>query len=217
MRKLFLLVLILLPTTFLSAEIVVLQTGKTLSVQGYSVDGTNIHLTLNQNSEMTIPVDWVQEIRPSPPQPKPEPVPAQVQAVNETIPANWEFAYSELVLPLAQKHEIDWRLVTAVMAVESNFNPNAVSPKGARGLMQLMPATARLYNTSDMLDPTQNLEAGIQHLKMLMQHYQGNLNLVLAAYNAGEKAVTRYGGIPPYRETQDYVKKVLRLYQTLSS
>lgn len=196
------------------AELVVLESGKTLNVKDYAVQGATIHLQLNENGEMSIPLEWVREIRPSPSNPKPAPV---QEAVATPTTVSWDFAYSDVVLPLSQKHEVDWRLVAAVMAVESNFKPNAVSAKGASGLMQLMPATAALYNTSDLFDPEQNVEAGVSHLKMLLDRYKGNLTLVLAAYNAGAKAVDQYKGIPPYKETQDYVKKVLTLYRTLSS
>jgi len=99
------------------------------------------------------------------------------------------------------------------MSAESNFDPQAVSPKGARGLMQLMPETARMYSVDDVYDPAQNIEAGIKHLKMLLERYDGNLKLVLAAYNSGEKTVDRFQGIPPYQETRDYVKRVLKRYK----
>lgn len=214
MRKFVLALLCLSLAQWCRAELVVLQSDKVLKVASYSVEGATIHLQLNENGEMSIPLAWVREIRPSPQEPQPAP-PAPV--VTPAPKVSWDFAYSDVVLPLSQKHDVDWKLVTAVMAVESNFNPGAVSAKGARGLMQLMPATAALYNTSDVFDPAQNVEAGIEHLKMLLDRYKGNLSLVLAAYNAGAKAVDQYRGIPPYKETQDYVKKVLRLYNTLSS
>jgi len=195
------------------AERIVLQSDKVLDVVSYTVEGAAIHLELNQNGEMTIPLAWVREIRPSPVEPKSEPVAAAVAQPQPGV----DFAYSNVVVPLSQKHEVDWRLVAAVMAVESNFDASAVSPKGARGLMQLMPSTAALYNTSNIFDPVQNVEAGVEHLKMLLDRYKGNLAFVLAAYNAGAGAVDQYRGVPPFKETQDYVKKVLKLYRTLSS
>jgi soluble lytic murein transglycosylase-like protein len=100
-------------------------------------------------------------------------------------------------------------VVNALIQVESAYHSRAVSPKGARGLMQLMPATGRRYGALDLFDPKVNLEAGIQHLKKLLGRY--DLPLALAAYNAGEAAVDRFGGIPPFRETQDYVTRILRL------
>jgi soluble lytic murein transglycosylase-like protein len=115
---------------------------------------------------------------------------------------------------LAQKHEVDPVLVGAVMAVESNANPHAVSPKGAAGVMQLMPATAAMYGVTNLSDPAQNIEAGILHLKYLLKLHKGNLALTLAAYNAGEGAVAKNSHrIPPYRETMLYVPAVLARMQ----
>jgi hypothetical protein len=99
-------------------------------------------------------------------------------------------------------------LVRAVIQVESGFNPRAVSPKGAQGLMQLMPATARRFGVSDSFDARQNVMAGTQYLRVLLDQFQGDVSLAVAAYNAGENAVLRYGGIPPYKETRGYVAKI---------
>jgi soluble lytic murein transglycosylase-like protein len=115
----------------------------------------------------------------------------------------------ELVSSAAARHGVDPRGVHALIQVESAYRSRAVSPKGARGLMQLMPATGRQYGALNLLDPTVNVEAGIRHLKMLLARF--DLPLALAANNAGEAAVERFGGIPPFRETQNYVKRILRL------
>jgi soluble lytic murein transglycosylase-like protein len=113
---------------------------------------------------------------------------------------------------LAHHHGVDARLVQAIITVESRFNPKAVSHAGAQGLMQLMPATAARYEVDDPFDPHANIEGGIRYLRDLLQRFPGDLRRVLAAYNAGEAAVERYGGIPPYPETQDYVARVMTLY-----
>jgi len=111
----------------------------------------------------------------------------------------------------AARHNVDPALVRAVIKVESNFNPNAVSRKGAMGLMQLMPQTARQLSVSNPFDPQQNVDAGVRHLKQLMESYGGDLNLTLAAYNAGAGAVARSSGVPHYAETEQYVKRITQL------
>lgn len=118
--------------------------------------------------------------------------------------------YSYYIYHESQKHGIDDSLVKAVIYTESYFNPNATSHKGASGLMQLMPATAEKYGVSDLYNPQQNITAGIKHLRYLMKLFPDNLKHVIAAYNAGENAVNKYNGIPPYRETRGYVKKVMK-------
>ncbi len=118
----------------------------------------------------------------------------------------------KIIADAASRHAVDANLVRAIIKVESNFNPAAVSRKGAMGLMQLMPATARGLNVANPFDPQQNVDAGVRHLKGLLDNYGGNVELAAAAYNAGGGAVQRHGGVPPYRETRDYVRKVKGLY-----
>lgn len=112
----------------------------------------------------------------------------------------------------AARHNVDPSLVRSVVKVESNFNPNAVSRKGAMGLMQLMPSTARSLNVSNPFDPAQNVDAGVRHLRRLLDNYGGNVQLSLAAYNAGSGAVARSAGVPRFRETQNYVRRITNLY-----
>ena len=112
----------------------------------------------------------------------------------------------------AARHNVDPNLVRAVIKVESNFNPNAVSRKGAMGLMQLMPQTARQLKVANPFDPQQNVDAGVRHLKQLMENYGGDVKLTLAAYNAGQGAVARSAGVPHFAETRNYVKRITQLY-----
>lgn len=119
----------------------------------------------------------------------------------------------DLVDTIAMHHDIDPKLVLAIIAVESNFNVKARSPKDAMGLMQLIPGTADRFNIKNAFDASQNIKGGVRYLRWLLSYYHGDIRLVAAAYNAGERAVDRYNGIPPYPETRNYVKRVLALYQ----
>jgi soluble lytic murein transglycosylase-like protein len=121
-------------------------------------------------------------------------------------------AYDAMITQAAARHSLDPKLVKSVMLVESAFNPAAISPKGARGLMQLMPATAARYGVRDLHDPMENISGGARYLADLLLGFGGNLEKSLAAYNAGESAVARYGGVPPYDETRLYVHKTLTAY-----
>lgn len=124
--------------------------------------------------------------------------------------------YDPVVRKVAKRHGIEADLIHAIIRAESNYESTAVSPKGARGLMQLMPATARAYGVRDEFDPEQNIEGGTKYLKDLIKLYGGKTSLVLAAYNAGQEAVKKYKGIPPYPETRDYIKRIQAGYKSAS-
>ena len=126
-------------------------------------------------------------------------------------------AFDQLIRQAAQQYGVSEGLVKAIMHTESGFNINARSPVGAQGLMQLMPATARRFNVSNAYDPQQNIFGGVKYLSWLLKRFNGDTRLAIAAYNAGEGNVDKYGGIPPFRETQDYVRRVTSRLQNLYS
>jgi len=123
---------------------------------------------------------------------------------------NLPHAYKDIIRHYASSYRLEEALVKAVIKTESNYNPQAVSKKGARGLMQLIPETARMLRVNDPFDPMQNIRGGSNYLRLMLDQFNGNLDLALAAYNAGPNAVQRHGGIPPYEETRTYVQRVRR-------
>lgn len=145
--------------------------------------------------------------------PPPETQPLQARSG----PVTWLLPYHDIVAASAQRHGLDEALIHAVIDVESRRNPNALSSKGAIGLMQLMPATAKRYGANNPWDPAENIRAGTAHLKWLLGLFNNNMELALAAYNAGEKSVTNHGNtVPPYQETRAYIPKVIKLYRHYS-
>ncbi len=186
-----------------AAELVFLNTGRTLNVRSHRIDGDQIVLTLRGGGEITCEASLIERIAPDEvAYPEPD-VPTAEPGPLGPVP------YGDLIDQAASRQGVDPRLVRAVIQVESGYRAAARSRKGAVGLMQLMPDTARRYDVSDPYDPGSNIEAGIKHLKMLLGRFE--LSLALAAYNAGEATVDRFRGVPPYPETQNYVRQVLRL------
>jgi hypothetical protein len=198
------------------AEIVLLQSGRTLSVKGHRFQGDSIVLMLRSGGEVTCDKTLVEKILPDE-VPYPEPVPQKpavtAAPVAPQTPRSLEAAtpYGEIISAMSQAHGVDPVLVSALIQVESGYRPKARSPKGAMGLMQLMPATAREYKVRNPFDPKANIEAGIKHLKSLIDRFDQDMALSLAAYNAGEGAVKKFNGIPPYRETRNYVTRILSI------
>ena len=199
-------VAVMLTAASAHAELVFFGTGRSLSVKGHRTEGSSLVLELRSGGEIVCEPSLIARIEPDEvpyPDPPPPQRAANVSTVLDAVP------YADLIDSLAQVHGVDPVLVKALIKVESGFNPRARSPKGAMGLMQIMPETAREYSLRRPYDPKANLETGIRHLKSLLDRFE--VSLALAAYNAGEAAVKRFGGIPPYPETQDYVTRILAL------
>jgi hypothetical protein len=198
-----------------SAEIVFLKSGRTLSVRSHRIDGDRITLTLRGGGEVTCDKTVVDKIEPDevpyiePPVEKAEET--QVAPVQQDRPLLDGTPYAEIIASAAEAHGVDPLLVRALIQVESGYRPRARSRKGAMGLMQLMPSTAREYNVRHPFEPKANIEAGIKHLKTLIDRFGDDVGLALAAYNAGPGAVEKFNGIPPYRETRSYVSRILAL------
>jgi soluble lytic murein transglycosylase-like protein len=199
-----------------SAELVFFTSGRAMSVKEVRNEGETVVLVLRNGGEIVcdrglitrvevdeVPYPEVQTAEGSPSRSEDRPT-ARLEVPDD---------YRALVATLAGNHGVDVGLVHAVIAVESAYQPRARSRKGAKGLMQLMPVTARQYGVRNAYSPEANLDAGIKHLRSLLDRF--DVTLALAAYNAGEAAVRRFGGIPPYRETREYVTRVLELARSL--
>src|ERR1700685_1567003 len=176
------------------ADYMVLQTGQRIQVTGYERVGETLRLTM-AGGTLEIPADALVRVDP-----EDTFLPVKVKSLD--VP------YANFISESARAHGVAPELVASVIAVESKFNPNAVSWRSARGLMPLMPETAGRFGVTKVFDPQQNIEAGTRYLKELLLLYKGDLALTLAAYNAGPVRVGQYGSVPPYRETRDYVRRV---------
>jgi soluble lytic murein transglycosylase-like protein len=177
------------------ADYAILRSGLRLHITGYENSGDRVRLTID-GGLIEVPADSIlsierEDVFPANP---PEPPPAG--------------PFGILIRAAAEKHGVDEKLIEHVIAVESNFNPRAASRKQAHGLMQLLPRTAARFSVADVFDPAQNIDAGTRYLKELLERFSGNLPLALAAYNAGPEMVERYRGIPPFPETQKYVRQI---------
>jgi hypothetical protein len=203
---------VLAAATPASAELVYFATGRTLSVKSHRVEGTSLVLTLRSGAEVVCEASLITRIAPDEvpyPEPEPGPVEDTDQPDAAILPLPGAVPYREIIERVSAEEGVDPRLIHAVISVESAYQPRARSPKGAMGLMQLMPATARQYAVTNPYDPTSNIEAGTKHLKTLLARFP--MALALAAYNAGESAVERFGGVPPFAETRSYVSRILRI------
>jgi soluble lytic murein transglycosylase-like protein len=187
------------------ADYAVLLSGQRIHITGYEVVGDSLRLTMTGGT-LEIPTDSLLRIDP-----EDTFLPVKVKLQPLDVP------FANMIAASARDHGVAPELVASVIAVESNFNPNAVSWKSARGLMQLMPETAARLGVKNVFDPQQNIDGGTRYLKELLLKYNGDLALTLAAYNAGPDRVLQYRSVPPYRETRDYVRRVTEKYQRASN
>jgi soluble lytic murein transglycosylase-like protein len=179
-----------------SADYAVLRSGARLHITGYERDGERVRLAVDGGTVSVLADDLVAV------------EPEEHFAAVPVPPVTTAGPFANLIHAAAEKHGVDESLVTWVIAAESNFNPRAVSRRRAQGLMQLLPKTAALYSVANIFDPAENIDAGTHYLKDLLARYRGDLRLALAAYNAGPDVVERYGGVPPFPETQKYVRAI---------
>ena len=198
------------------ADLVTFVTGRTMSVRAHRPDGTRVVLELRGGGEMVVEAALIAGIGPDEvPYPEPAPAADPTQHAAQPVPLpglpalTRHPSYDSLIRKVAAEQGVDPTLVRAVIQVESAYQPRARSSKGALGLMQVMPATGRRYGIRNLYDPAANIRAGVTHLKTLLDRFP--LELALAAYNAGEGAVERFAGVPPYRETLDYVARIRAL------
>lgn len=181
------------------ADYFVLRSGARLAVNSYQLLGERYRVQINGGTAEIAASD-VLAIEPE-----------EIFIPAPKMPLE-QAPYGQLIQTAAQKYGVDADLVFSVITAESNFNPNAVSRRGARGLMQLLPSTATRLGVRDIFDPGQNIDAGTRYLRELLTLYQGDLVLTVAAYNAGPGALQRYGRVPPYRETQSYIRAIRKKY-----
>jgi hypothetical protein len=199
------------------AELIVLDSGRHYKASGFEVRGEQVRVALFTGGTITLPLSRVANIVDDEVMPQPDPPPESAAGLAPGF--SWRFSddhpvpktpFGELIFETAKRHQLNPALVAALVRAESAYNAKAVSHKGAQGLMQLMPATARRFGLAagESFVPERNIEAGTRYLAWLLQRFDGDVARALAAYNAGEGTVDRYGGVPPYRETRGYIQKI---------
>ena len=219
---------VLLATAFLiaahgaSASIAVFSDGRTQKIDAYLVEDDLIHLTLQGGGKISMSLLRIDRIVDD------EIVTAEVvEEVKKIVEEggvfprrSWRFSedsmplfkskYNDIIVKAARFHDVDAALVSAVIKAESDYDPKTLSHKGARGLMQLMPATAKRFGVNDSFDPEQNIYAGTRYLRWLLDKFEDNADLAVAGYNAGEGNIMKYDGVPPFRETVNYINRIAR-------
>lgn len=220
MRTLITLATLLLASTA-SASIALFSDGRSMKIEAYAVEEETIHLTMQGGGKLSLPITRIERIVDD------EIITAEVveevrKIVEEGVfpRRSWRFSaqsqplfqskYNDIIIDAARHWDVDAALVSAVIKAESDYNPRIVSNKGARGLMQLMPATAQRFGVTDSFDPRENIFAGTRYLRWLLKKFDGNADLAVAAYNAGEGNVWKYEGVPPFRETVNYINRIAK-------
>lgn len=220
MKRFLLLVLLTLIaiSTPLGADIVLFSDGRSLKVTGYRATGESMELALVSGGKLIVPAARIERIVGD--EILPEAEVRKVMAEGVFPRKSWRYdegskplfksKYNALIDEAARKFDVDASLVSAVIKAESDYNPRVVSHKGARGLMQLMPATATRFGVVDSFDPVANVYAGTRYLRWLLEKFDRNADLAVAAYNAGEGTVAKYRGVPPFRETVQYIHRIAK-------
>ncbi len=222
MKKVLLATALLLSATSASASIALFADGRTMKIETYTVEEDTIHLLMHGGGKMSLPLARIERIVDD------EIVTAEVVAEVAKIveeggvfpQRSWRYSdhsrplfsssYNDIIIEASQKFDVDAALVSAVIKAESDYNPKIVSHKGARGLMQLMPATAKRFGVANSFDPRENIHGGTRYLRWLLNKFEGNADLAVAAYNAGEGNVMKYDGVPPFRETVNYINRIAK-------
>lgn len=220
MNRLLTAVLVLLAALPASASIALFVDGRSMKIESYKVEDSTIHLTLN-GGVMSLPLGRIERIVDDEIE-TPEVVEEVQKSVEEGVfpRRSWRYSdhsrplfsskFNDIIIAAARHHDVDAALVSAVIKAESDYNPRIVSHKGARGLMQLMPATAKRFGVVDSFDARQNIYGGTKYLRWLLEKFDGNADLAVAAYNAGEGNVMKYAGVPPFRETVTYIGRIAK-------
>jgi hypothetical protein len=210
-----------------SASIALFADGRNMKIEAYAVEEETIHLTMDGGGKLSLPLARIERIVDD------EVVEAAVVAEVKKIveeqggvfpKRSWRYSdhsrplfkssYNDIIIEAARKFDVDAALVSAVIKAESDYNARTVSNKGARGLMQLMPATAKRFGVVNSFDPSENIHGGTRYLRWLLNKFEGNADLAVAAYNAGEGNVWKYDGVPPFRETVNYINRISKHIRT---
>jgi hypothetical protein len=202
-----------------SASIALFSDGRNMKIEAYAVEADTIHLTMSGGGKLSLPLSRIERIVDD--EVTTAEVVAEVKKIVEegVFPRrSWHYSddskplfqskYNDIIIGAAKRFDVDAALVSAVIKAESDYDPRTLSNKGARGLMQLMPATAQRFGVTNSYDPAENIYAGTRYLRWLLKTFDDNADLAVAAYNAGEGNVWKYNGVPPFRETVNYINRI---------